>query len=59
MTIIASAILGGGVSFALLLGFDNPHTTPSKIPLLDRKSFVVVVVVVYAWRSPNITLQLH
>ena len=26
---------GGSVHFALLLGFDNLYTTPSKIPLLD------------------------
>ena len=39
---------GGGVYFALLLGFDNSYTTPSKKPLLDRKPFVVVV---YGWWS--------
>ena len=37
---------GGGVHFAVLLGSDNSYTTPSKIPLWDRISFVVVV---YGW----------
>ena len=43
-------VSGGGVYFAVLLGIDNSYTTPSKIPLLDWMSFVVVV---YGWWSPN------
>ena len=34
---------GGGIYVAILLGSDNSYTTPSKIPLLDRKPFVGVV----------------
>ena len=36
---IASAILGGGIQFAVLLGSDNSYTTPFEIPFLIRSPF--------------------